>query len=62
MEDITTRVVQIWVGDSYMEVEVNQPDDWDEDTLYHEVCDYVLSNISIDILQETQWKAIEMYL
>lgn len=50
MEDITTRVVQIWVGDSYMEVEVNQPDDWDEDTLYHEVCDYVLSNISIDIL------------
>ena len=29
MEDITTRIVQIWLDDSYMEVEVNQPDDWD---------------------------------
>ena len=50
MEDITTRIVQIWLDDSYMEVEVNQPDDWDEDTFYDRVCDYVLSNISIDVL------------
>ena len=45
MEDITTRVVQIWLDDSYMEVEVNQPDDWDEDTLYHEICDYVILGV-----------------
>ena len=50
MEDITTRVVQIWLDDSYMEVEFNQSNDWDEDRLYFEVTNYVLSNISIDIL------------
>lgn len=50
MEDMTTRVVQIWLDDSFMEVEFNQPEDWDEDRFYREVCDYVLSNISIDVL------------
>ena len=50
MEDITTRIVQIWLQDSCMEIEVYQPEDWDEDKFYQEVVDYVLSNIDIEVL------------
>lgn len=44
------RTVQIWIDDSFMEIELNQPRDWDEDKFYVEAVDYVLSNISIDVL------------
>lgn len=44
------RTVQLWLDDSCMEVELMQPKDWDEDTFTEVVIDYVLSNISIDIL------------
>lgn len=44
------RTVQIWVDDSFMEIELNQPRDWDEDTFIEAATDYVLRNISIDIL------------
>ena len=44
------RTVQIWIDDSFMEIELNQPRDWDEDKFYKAAVDYVLSNISIDIL------------
>ena len=50
------RTVQIWLDDSFMEVEFNQPKDWDEDRFYEEAVNYVLSNISIDILQEAYGK------
>ena len=50
------RTVQIWLDDSFMEVEFNQPKDWDEDRFYEEAANYVLSNISIDILQEAYGK------
>ena len=46
----TIRTVQVWLDDSFIEIEFNQPRDWDEDTLFEVVTDYVLSNISIDIL------------
>lgn len=50
MEDINERIIQIWLDGSFMEVELNQPKDWDEDKFYKAAVDYVLSNISIDIL------------
>ena len=50
MEEINERIVQIWLNDSFMEIELNQPKDWDEDRFYQEAVDYVLSNISIDVL------------
>ena len=50
------RTVQIWLDDSFMEVEFNQPKGWDEDRFYEEAVNYVLSNISIDILQEAYGK------
>ena len=48
--DYNPRTVQIWLDDSFMEIELNQPKDWDEDRFYEEAVNYVLSNISIDIL------------
>ena len=50
MEEGTIRTVQVWLDDSFIEIEFNQPRDWDEDTLFEVVTDHVLSNISIDIL------------
>ena len=55
MEDMlnaeyNSRTVQVWLDDSFMEVEFDQPKDWDEDKFYSEVVNYVLSNISVDIL------------
>ena len=56
MEEINERIIQIWIDDSFMEIELNQPKDWDEDRFYEEAVNYVLSNISIDILQEAYGK------
>ena len=55
MEDMlnteyNSRTVQIWLDDSFMEIELFQPTDWDEDRFYQEAVNYVLSNISIDVL------------
>ena len=61
MEEINERIVQIWIDDSFMEIELNQPKDWDEDKFYQEAVNYILSNISIDVLQEDKWKVIETY-
>ena len=56
MEEGTIRTIQVWLDDSFMEIELNQPKDWDEDRFYEEAVNYVLSNISIDILQEAYGK------
>lgn len=50
MEEINERIVQIWIDDSFMEIELNQPADWDEDRFYQAAVDYVLSNISVAVL------------
>ena len=50
MEEGTIRTIQLWLDDSFMEIELNQPKDWDEDTFAEAAIDYVLSNIAIDIL------------
>lgn len=49
-ENYTPRTVQIWLEDSFMEIELFQPDEWNEDKFYRAAVDYVLSNISIDVL------------
>lgn len=49
-ENYTPRTVQIWLEDSFMEIELFQPDEWNEDKFYQAAVDYVLSNISIDVL------------
>ena len=56
MEEGIIRTIQVWLDDSFMEIELNQPKDWDEDRFYEEAVNYVLSNISIDILQEAYGK------
>ena len=56
MEEGTVRTIQVWLDDSFMEIEFNQPKNWDEDKFYEEAVNYVLSNISIDILQEAYGK------
>lgn len=50
MEEINERIIQVWLDDSFMEIEFDQPRDWDEDRFYQEAVNYVLSNISIDVL------------
>jgi hypothetical protein len=50
MEEGTIRTIQVWLDDSFMEVELYQPKGWDEDMFAEEAINYVLSNISIDIL------------
>ena len=50
MEEYNPRTVQVWLDDSFMEIEFDQPKNWDEDKFYAEVVSYVLSNISVDIL------------
>ena len=44
------RTIQLWLDDSFMEIELMQPKDWDEDKFTEAAVDYVLSNIAIDIL------------
>lgn len=51
-KEYNPRTVQIWLDDSFMEVELLQPAGWDEDKFYQAAVDYVLSNISIDVLQK----------
>jgi len=49
-ENFNERTVQIWLDGSFMEVELLQPKNWDEDKFYQAAVDYVLMNISIDVL------------
>ena len=49
------RTIQLWLDDSFMEIELMQPKDWDEDKFTEAVVDYVLSGIAIDILQKGRY-------
>lgn len=49
-KNFNERTVQIWLDDSFMEIELFQPKSWDEDKFCQAAVDYVLSNISIDVL------------
>lgn len=46
----TVRTIQLWLDDSFMEIELNQPESWSEDKFYAAAVNYVLSNISVAVL------------
>lgn len=50
MEEDRLRTIQIWLDDSFMEIELSQPEDYTEDEFIEAAVDYVLRNISIDVL------------
>ena len=50
MEEYKLRTIQIWLDDSFMEIELPQPEKYTENEFTEVVINYVFSNISIDIL------------
>ena len=45
------RTIQIWIGNQCMEIPCDYEDNGQtEDELYEEAVDYVMSNISIDLI------------
>lgn len=44
------RLVRVWIGDDYVEYEIEDNGDWTEDELYEAVVNDVYSIISIEIL------------
>ena len=44
------RIIRIDIGGEVLEFELEQPDEMDEDGFWLMVCDYVMSNISIEVL------------
>ena len=47
---IMERTVRVWIGNDYVEYEVEVNEDWNEDELFEEIAESVYSNISIEIL------------
>lgn len=46
---MSDRTIVISIDDDVLTFELEQPDEWDEDTFYAYVCNYVLSNLQIEI-------------
>ncbi len=44
------RTVRVWIGNDYIEYEIEDNRDWTEDELYEAVVEDVYSTISIEIL------------
>lgn len=44
------RIVRVWIGNDYVEYEVEDNQDWNEDEFYEAVCEDVFSTISIEVL------------
>lgn len=44
------RTVVVSIDGDVLEFEIEQPDDMNDDDFYQVVCDYILSNINIEIL------------
>ena len=44
------RIVRVWFGNDYIDVEIEVNEDWNEDEVYEAAVDYVYNNISIDVL------------
>lgn len=44
------RIVRVWIGNDYVEYEIEDNGNWTEDELYEAVVEDVYSSISIDIL------------
>ena len=44
------RIVRVWIGNDYLEYEIEDNGGLSEDELYEEVCEKIFSTISIDII------------
>lgn len=44
------RTVRVWIGNDYVEFELDNDLDLNEDELYETVVNYVYDNISVEIL------------
>ena len=44
------RLVRVWIGNDYVEYEIEDNSDWTEDELYEAVVEDVYNSISVEIL------------
>ena len=44
------RIVRVWIGNDYVEYEIEDNGDWTEDELYEAVVEDVYSIISVEII------------
>lgn len=44
------RLVRVWIGNDYVEYEIEDDSDWTEDELYEAVVEDVYNSISVEIL------------
>ena len=44
------RLVRVWIGNDYVEYEIEDNNDWTEDELYEAVVEDVYNSISVEIL------------
>ena len=44
------RIVRVWIGNDYVEYEIEDNTDWTEDELYEAVLEDVYNSISVEIL------------
>lgn len=44
------RIVRVWIGNDYVEFELDNDEDLNEDELYETVVNYVYDVISVEIL------------
>ena len=44
------RIVRVWIGNDYVEYEIEDNSDWTEDELYEAVVEDVYNTMSIEIL------------
>ena len=44
------RIIQVWIGDDYIELPIKLPKDMNEDDMYEAAMSYVMSSISIDLI------------
>lgn len=44
------RIIQVWIGDQFIELPINLPEDMNEDDMYFAASRYVMDNMSIDLI------------
>ena len=49
-ENNMERIVRVWIGNEYIEIEIEAREDWTEDDLLEAAVLYVYDNISVEVL------------
>ena len=44
------KIIRVWIGNDYVEFEEEKTADISEEDFFYKVADYVMSNISIEII------------